>query len=40
MPHQAMPSVSLQRTAVAIVTAGGQVHLFVIVDFVIDNNRS
>ncbi len=40
MLHQAMPSVLLRRTAVAIETPADEVHLFIIVDFVIDNNRS
>jgi hypothetical protein len=40
MPHQAMPSVLLRRTAVAIEMAGGQGAFVRIVDFVIDNNRS
>ena len=40
MPHWTMPSVLLRRTAVAIKTASRQGALFIIVDFVIDNNRS
>jgi hypothetical protein len=40
MPHWAMPSVLLRRTAVAIKTAGELGASFVIVDFVINNNRS
>jgi hypothetical protein len=41
MPHQAMPSVLLLHTAVAIETAGGRV-AFVhhLVNFVINNNHS
>jgi hypothetical protein len=40
MPHWAMLSVLLWRTAVAIETAVDEVHLFIIIDFVIDNNHS
>jgi hypothetical protein len=40
MLHWAMPSVLLRRTAVAIKKPADEVHLFVIVDFVINNNRS
>ena len=40
MSHRAMPSVSLRRTAMAIKQPADKVHLFVIVDFVINNNRS
>jgi hypothetical protein len=40
MPHWAMPSVLLRRTAVAIETAGRRGDSFVIVDFFINNNHS
>jgi hypothetical protein len=35
-----MPSVLLRRTAVAIKWLADKVHLFIIVNFVINNNRS
>jgi hypothetical protein len=41
MPHWAMPSVSLRRTVLAIkIFPANEVHSFVIVNFVINNNRS
>ncbi len=40
MPHWAMPSVLLRRTAVAIKIAGGQGAFVRHIDFVINNNHS
>jgi hypothetical protein len=40
MPHWAMPSVLLRRTAEPSKWPADRVHLFVIIDFVINNNHS
>jgi hypothetical protein len=40
MPHWAMPSVLLRRTPWPSKCPADEVHLFIIVDFVITNNRS
>jgi hypothetical protein len=40
MPHWAMLSVLLWRTAMAIKRPADEVHLFIIDNFVINNNRS